>query len=72
MIDVGLTHCLLNVFYLLKIGLAFRDETAATAAAAPEAHQKRDELDLTAGPRGPQKRDELVLTAGLRGPPEEG
>ena len=69
MIDVGLTHCLLNVYYLLKIGLAVRDETAA---AAPEAHQKRDELDLTAGPRGPQKRDELVLTAGLRGPPEEG
>ena len=39
---------------------------------APEAHQKRDELDLTAGPEAPQKRDELVLTAGPRGPPEEG
>ena len=75
LIDVGLTHCLLNVFYLLKIGLAFRDETAAAAAAAPEAHQKRDELDLTAGPqRGMnwsrqqapealQKSDELVPAA---------
>ena len=54
---------------------------------APEAHQKRDELDPTAGLRGPpeemnwtrqqaseahQKRDELIPAAGPRGPPEEG